>query len=54
MSLYSNEENLYVVLQGKSFNISRDKDESWNKMIEYGVKIAKVERCFLENIPLHI
>jgi hypothetical protein len=54
VSLYSNEENLYVVLQGKSFNILKARDESWNKMIEYGVKIVKVERCFLENIPLHI
>lgn len=49
-----NEEKLYVVLQGKSFNISKEKDDSWNEMIEYGVKIAKVERHFLENIPLHI
>ena len=49
-----NEEKLYVVLQGKSFNISKEKDDSWNEMIEYGVNVAKVERYFLENVPLHI
>lgn len=49
-----NEENLYVVLRGKSFSISKERDGSWNKMIEYGVETAKVERHFLENVPLHI
>jgi len=49
-----NEEKLYVILQGKSFCISKEKDDTWNEMIEYGVKNAKVERHFLENIPLHI
>lgn len=49
-----NEEKLYVVLQGKSFCISKEKDHSWNEMIEYGVNNAKVERHFLENVPLHI
>lgn len=48
------QEKLYVVLKGKSFNISKQKDDSWNEMIEYGVKNAKVERHFLENVPLHI
>lgn len=49
-----NEEGLYVVLSGKRFEISLHKDESWKEMIEYGVKYAKVEKCFLESIPLHI
>lgn len=49
-----NEEKLYVVLNRKWFEISLHKDESWNEMIEYGVNCAKVERCFLESIPLHI
>ncbi len=49
-----NEEKLYVVLRGKWFQIALYKDDSWNEMIEYGVKEAKVERRFLESIPLHI
>lgn len=49
-----NEEKLYVVLGRKWFEIFLHKDESWNEMIEYGVKCAKVERRFLESIPLHI
>jgi len=49
-----NEEKLYVVLSGKLFKIALHKDESWNEMIEYGVNHAKVERRFLESIPLHI
>jgi len=49
-----NEEKLYVVLQGRSFCISREKDDSWNEMIEYGVKSAGVERHYLENISLSI
>jgi len=43
-----------VILKNKSFRISREKDDSWNEMIEYGVNAAKVERIYLENIPLHI
>lgn len=49
-----NEEKLCVVLSGKWFEIALHKDESWNEMIEYGVNHAKVERRFLESIPLHI
>lgn len=30
------------------------KDKSWNEMIKYGVKIAKVKKSYLKNIPLHI
>jgi len=48
-----NDENLIVVLQGKSFCISLHKDDTWNEMIAYG-KSVKVEKCYLENIPLHI
>ena len=47
-------QKLYVVLSGKWFEIALHKDESWNEMIEYGVNHAKVERRFLESIPLHI
>lgn len=49
-----NDDILIVILHGKSFQISRKKDESWNEMIEYGVDVANVERYFLENVPLHI
>lgn len=49
-----NEKKLYVVLIGKWFEIALHKDESWSEMIEYGVKYAKVERRFLESIPLRI
>lgn len=49
-----NRKVLYVVLQRKYFKISRHKNKSWDEMIEYGVTQAKVERHFLEHIPLHI
>lgn len=49
-----NDSQLNVVLSGKFFSISLLRDDSWNEMIEYGVKVANVERDFLENIPLHI
>ena len=43
---------LHVVLTGKRFELSLQKGEGWSEMIEHGVNIAKVERSFLENIPL--
>ena len=46
--------SLYVILQGKYFKISRHKNKTWDEMIEYGITKAKVERHFLERIPLHI
>lgn len=49
-----NRKSLYVVLQGKYFKVSRHKNKTWDEMIEYGVTKAKVERHFLERIPLHI
>lgn len=49
-----NDDVLIVILHGKSFQISKKRDESWNDMIEYGVKVANVERHFLENVPLHM
>lgn len=49
-----NRKSLYVILQGKYFKIARHKNKSWDEMIEYGVTNAKVERHFLERIPLHI
>lgn len=45
---------LHVVLTGKRFEISLHKDDTWSEMIEYGVEVAKVERSFLEEIPLHV
>lgn len=48
------DKELYVVLRGKRFDISLHKDETWDEMIEYGVHVAKVERSFLEKIPLHV
>lgn len=49
-----NEYSLYVVLSGRWFEISLHKDKSWKEMIEYGAKYEKVEKRFLEPIPLHI
>lgn len=49
-----NDKILHVVLAGKRFEVSLHKDETWNEMIEYGVEFAKVERHFLEKIPLHV
>lgn len=49
-----NEKTLYVVLQGKWFQITPKKNETWDDMIKYGVDNAKVERRYLENIPLHV
>lgn len=49
-----NRKSLYVILQGKYFKISRHKNKTWDEMIKYGVTKAKVERHFLEHIPLHI
>lgn len=46
--------NLIVVLKGKWFEISPKRDNTWDEMIEYGVADAKVERCYLETIPLHV
>lgn len=49
-----NDKTLFVVLRGKWFEIAQKRDESWNEMMEYGVRFAKVECDYLENIPLHI
>lgn len=49
-----NRKSLYVILQGKYFKISKHKNKTWDEMIEYGIIKAKVERNFLEHIPLHI
>ncbi|MBF4692018.1 hypothetical protein [Fusibacter ferrireducens] len=48
------ENELIIIFKGKYFEISTEKDDSWNAMIEYGVNIAQVEGHFLENIPLKI
>lgn len=47
-------EKLYVVFKGKWFVISLKRDETWDNMIEYGVVSARVERSYLETVPLHI
>lgn len=49
-----NDEKMYVVLQDKWFEVSLERDDTWDSMIEYGVIKAKVERFYLENIPLQI
>ena len=48
-----NDDELIVILRGKSFNISPHKDETWDDMIAYGESV-NVERIYLENIPLHV
>lgn len=45
-----NETNLYVIMRGKYFKISQKRDESWNEMIEYGRKEAKVDEDYLDSI----
>jgi len=45
---------LFVVLRGKYFAISLQRDDTWNEMIEYGLKIANVESHYLETVPLHV
>jgi len=48
------EETLFVILTGRWFQISINRDETWDEMIEYGVNKANVERGYLETIPLNI
>ena len=47
------EEELIVVLSGKVFHISKEKDNTWNAMIEYGVSVG-VEKHYLESVPLSV
>jgi len=47
-------ERLFVILKGKWFEISLERDQTWDEMIEYGATHANVERRYLETIPLHI
>lgn len=49
-----NEKVLYVIMKGKCFNISKQQDESWNEMIEYGRTVAKVEDYYLTSISCKI
>ena len=49
-----NESKLYIVLSNRFFPVSLQRDETWEEMIEYGVKVANVERYFLENVPLNV
>ncbi len=49
-----NDEKLFVVLKSKWFECSLYKDKTWNEMIKYGIKVAKVEKRFLKAIPLHM
>jgi hypothetical protein len=48
-----NDEFLFVVLKDKYFQISREKDVTWDAMIEYGVSVG-VERHYLESVPLSV
>lgn len=48
------DKTLLVVLWGRWFEIALERDESWDDMIEYGVKVAEVEQRYLESIPLHV
>ena len=48
------DKSLFVILSKKWFEISLKRDETWDEMIKYGINNAKVERCYLESIPLHI
>lgn len=45
---------LYVIMKGKYFRISKQNDESWNEMLEYGRTIAKIEDCYLTSIRCDI
>ena len=42
-----------MILPGKSFKISRERDTSWDEMIRYGESVG-VERFYLEHIPLMV
>ena len=48
------ESNLIVVLTDAAFEMSLHRDDTWNKMIAYGERVAHVEHRYLESIPLHI
>ena len=48
-----NDEILIVILKNNFFRISREKDCTWDKMIEYGVSVG-VERHYLESVPLSV
>ena len=50
---FSNEK-MYVILNGKWFEVSFERNSTWDNMIDYGTNVAGVEPFFLENIPLYI
>ena len=45
---------LFVVMRGRYFEISLQRDNTWDEMIQYGIEKAKIERHFIENIPLEV
>lgn len=45
-----NEENLFVIMKDKYFQLPLERDESWNEMIEYGSKVARIDPYYLESI----
>ena len=49
-----NDKNLYVVFPGKIFKLPAKKDSSHDEMIEYGVNVARMDRHYLENIPVDL
>ncbi|MCL2300571.1 MAG: hypothetical protein FWC27_10560 [Firmicutes bacterium] len=48
-----NDEELIVILRGKSFCISLQRDDTWDAMIAYGQSV-QVETRYLENIQLTV
>ena len=48
-----NDEKLIVVLHGKSFDVSPNRDETWDEMIAYG-KSVDVEERYIGSVPLSI
>lgn len=51
---FNEEENvLYVILKGKYFKLPCQRDESWEKMISYGLTVS-VDRRWTENIPMGV
>lgn len=49
---YSEDDNqMFVVLSGRTFELPKRKDAAWNEMIAYGEKVG-VGRRWTENIPV--
>jgi len=44
---------MFVILKGRTFHLPKIKDESWNEMINYGESIG-VSRRWTESIPIKL